>query len=53
MLAGSVWYVWYGMYGTHVYGLFDTWEFKICCKIFIAAEHGRYGSMKDCGVSIA
>ena len=23
----------YGMYGTHVYGLFDMLEFKLCCEI--------------------
>ena len=32
MLVGSVWY---GMYGTHVYGLFDMLKFKLCCKILL------------------
>jgi len=31
VLAGSVWY----MYGTHVYGLFDMLEFKLCCEILL------------------
>ena len=36
--AGSVWLL----------------ELKLCCELhFIAAEHGRYGLMKDCGVSNA
>ena len=35
-------------------GLYGMLEFKFCCEInFIAAEHGRYGSMEDCGVSKA
>ena len=25
----------YGMYGTHVYGLFDMLEFKLCCEILL------------------
>ena len=30
MLAGL-----YGMYGRHVYGLFDMLKFKLCCEILL------------------
>ena len=39
--AGYVWYVRVCM----VHGLYGMLEFKLCC--FIAAEHGRYGSIED------
>ena len=24
---------------------------SLCCEIFVAGDHGRYGSMEDCGVN--